>query len=68
MYRIDVIIMSTYRHLRCTSLGPYSSYSSLVSQYSAKCGEDDKREPPIHVEYLQRMQRNAYEGALASSG
>merc|ERR1712179_834649 len=41
------------KHLRCTMVGPDSSYSPFVIQDCWKVLNDDKMEPPIHTEYLR---------------
>merc|ERR1712113_1068396 len=44
---------SHQKHLRCTMVGPDSSYSPLEIHICWKVDKDDKMEPPIHTEYLR---------------
>eukprot|EP00971_Amphidinium_carterae_P001596 32016-Amphidinium_carterae.1 len=41
------------KHLRCTMVGPDSSYSPLEIHICWKVLKEDKMEPPIHTEYLR---------------
>merc|ERR1712224_990783 len=41
------------KHLRCTMVGPDSSYSPLEIHICWKVLKDDRMEPPIHTEYLR---------------
>merc|ERR1719440_1189554 len=43
----------TQKHLRCTIVGPDSSYSCLEIHICWKVLRDDKMEPPIHTEYFR---------------
>merc|ERR1719158_2580580 len=41
------------KHLRCTIVGPDSSYSPFVIHICWKVLKDERIEPPIHTEYLR---------------
>merc|ERR1712124_109440 len=41
------------KHLRCTMVGPDSSYSPLEIHICWKVLSDERMEPPIHTEYLR---------------
>merc|ERR1711988_870107 len=45
-------IGSAQKHLRCTIVGPDSSYSSLEIHICWKVLSDDRIDPPIHTEYF----------------
>merc|ERR1719359_1683144 len=42
-----------YWHLRCTMVGPCSSYSPFVIHICWNVDSDETTEPPIHTEYLR---------------
>merc|ERR1711962_806804 len=42
----------TLKHLRCTMLGPDSSYSCLLIHICWKVDREARMEPPIHTEYF----------------
>merc|ERR1739844_490778 len=42
----------TQKHLRCTMVGPLSSYSPLEIHICWKVLKDERIEPPIHTEYF----------------
>merc|ERR1712094_138411 len=46
-------VLRTQKHLRCTMLGPDSSYSCLEIHICWKVESDERIEPPIHTEYLR---------------
>merc|ERR550537_210310 len=41
------------KHLRCTIVGPDSSYSALEIHICWKVLSEDRMDPPIHTEYLR---------------
>merc|ERR1739848_659886 len=43
----------TQKHLRCTMVGPLSSYSCLEIHICWKVEREDRIDPPIHTEYLR---------------
>merc|ERR1711877_51143 len=43
----------TQKHLRCTMVGPLSSYSPLEIHICWKVLKDDRIEPPIHTLYFR---------------
>merc|ERR1719460_2525722 len=46
-------IHNNQKHLRCTMVGPDSSYSPLEIHICWNVLNEDKMEPPIHTEYLR---------------
>merc|ERR1711915_83549 len=50
---VDKYTQHTQKHLRCTMVGPDSSYSPLEIHICWKVLKDDKMEPPIQTEYLR---------------
>merc|ERR1711985_71334 len=46
-------VLRTQKHLRCTMLGPDSSYSCLEIHICWKVESDERMEPPIQTEYLR---------------
>merc|ERR1719182_783496 len=44
---------SSQKHLRCTIVGPDSSYSAFEIHICWKVLSEERMEPPIHTEYLR---------------
>merc|ERR1711881_511570 len=49
----EVLNKFLQKHLRCTMVGPDSSYSPLEIHICWKVDRDDKIDPPIQTEYLR---------------
>merc|ERR1712216_1011926 len=60
---------ATQKHLRCTIVGPDSSYSAFEIHICWKVLSEDKMDPPIHTEYLRSGGATIliFEGARAVS-
>merc|ERR1712173_435126 len=52
-YPYNTLTSSPQKHLRCTIVGPDSSYSLFEIHICWKVLKDDRIEPPIHTEYLR---------------
>merc|ERR1712187_362278 len=50
---IAFLVRSAQKHLRCTMVGPDSSYSPFEIHICWNVLSEDKMEPPIHTEYLR---------------
>merc|ERR1712182_94491 len=46
-------VKTLQKHLRCTMVGPDSSYSPLEIHICWKVDREDRMDPPIHTEYLR---------------
>merc|ERR1719215_1747498 len=53
MHPFNTTNCSAQKHLRCTMVGPDSSYSPFEIHICWNVLNDDKMEPPIHTEYLR---------------